>query len=286
MSFFKELQRRYIKGTIVEKLIYINLFVFLITLLSQTVSELNQVDTNFVIKWFSLYSDYEHLFSTPWSILTYGFLHADFLHILSNLIGLYFIGNLFIQYFTQKQLLTFYMLGTFFGGMLFLAGINYFPAFKNQLFSLVGASAGISAIIVGIATHIPQYQFKIRFIGFVKLWYIAAIWVLFVTIQLSSDNAGGHFAHLGGALFGYLYVRQAGTHKKTPFYKSIFNLFKIKRTPLRTVYKSKTKPTSTFKSMKTDHQKKIDIILEKISKSGYDTLSSEEKAFLFKQGKK
>ncbi|MFY0604157.1 MAG: rhomboid family intramembrane serine protease [Flavobacteriaceae bacterium] len=285
MSFISDIQQRFNKGTIVEKLIYINIFLFILTLLFQTTSKLHQGNHNFIIQWFSLHSDYEHLFVAPWSIVSYGFLHANFPHILLNLIALYFIGNLFIQYFTQRQLLTFYLLGTFFGGVLFLLGYNYFPLFKNQIVPLVGASAGISAIFVGIATYMPNFQFKVRFIGFVKLWYLAAIWVFFDVIQLSGNNAGGHFAHLGGAIFGFLYVHQA-SNKKIDLFQLLSNLFKIKRKPLKTVYKSKKKTQPTSKSTKADYQKKVDAILEKISKSGYDTLTPEEKTFLFKQGKK
>lgn len=287
MSFIADIQRRFKKGTIVEKLIYINLFIFLITLLFETLSKLNTGSNNFIIQWFSLKSDYNDLFIAPWTLLTYGFLHADFIHILLNLVVFYFVGNLFIQYFTQRQLLTFFLLGTFFGGVLFIFGFNYFPLFQNQTVPLVGASAGISAILVGIATYMPNYQFKVRFIGFVKLWYLAAIWVFLDVLQLSGTNAGGHFAHLGGAIFGFLYVRQA-SNKKIDLFDRLFGFFKTKRKPLRTVHKSKTKTTSqtNSKSTKADYQKKVDAILDKISKSGYDTLSAEEKAFLFKQGKK
>ncbi len=286
MSFIADIQQRFKKGSIVEKLIYVNLFIFLITLLFETMSKLNTNNSNFIIQWFSLKSNYNALFTAPWTLLSYGFLHADFIHILLNLIVLYFVGNLFIQYFTQRQLLTFYLLGTFFGGVLFIFGFSYFPLFQNQTVPLVGASAGISAILVGIATYMPNYQFKLRFIGFVKLWYIAAIWVFLDVLQLSGTNAGGHFAHLGGAIFGFLYVQQA-SNKKISLFDRIAALFTVKRKPLRTVHKSTTrKKQPTSKSTKADYQKKVDAILEKISKSGYDTLSPEEKAFLFKQGKK
>jgi membrane associated rhomboid family serine protease len=286
MSFIKEIQHRFKKGSIVEKLIYSNILIFIITLLFETASQLNANNANFIVQWFSLKSDYESLFTAPWTLLSYGFLHADFPHILLNLVALYFIGNLFIQYFTQRQLLTFYLLGTFFGGVLFIFGYNYFPLFQNQIVPLVGASAGISAIFVGIATYMPNYQLKIRFIGYVKLWYVAAIWVALDVLQLAGPNAGGHFAHLGGAVFGFLYVNQA-SNKKIHIIERIAALFKVKRKPLRTVHKSKTrKEHTTSKSTKAEHQKKVDTILEKISKSGYDTLSPEEKAFLFKQGKK
>ena len=274
---------RFKQATIVEKLIYINLAVFILTLLISVFQGLYKNESNFIVTWFSLNANYTEFFSRPWAIISYGFLHADFLHILMNLIVLFYVGNLFIEYFTQKQLLTFYLLGTFFGGVLFLLSYNYFPLFKDQTAILVGASAGISAIFIGIATYMPNYQFKIRFIGFVKLWYLAAIWIGLDILGLSRANAGGHFSHLGGALFGFLYVSQT-SNKKISVLDKVTSLFKRKEKPLKTVYKSKKKTTSTIKNT-SENQKKIDKILDKIGASGYDVLSKEEKEFLFKQGK-
>lgn len=283
MSFLNNLKYRFQQGSIVEKLIYINVGLFVVTMLLSVFQGLYKSDSNFLIDWFSLEGNFHVLFSKPWSIITYGFLHADFLHILFNLIALYFIGNLFIDYFTQKQLLNFYILGTFFGGIFYVLSQNYFPLFEGKTSVLVGASAGISAIFIGIATYMPNYELKIRFIGFVKLWYLAAIWVGLDILGLAGGNAGGHFAHLGGSVFGFLYVSQA-SNKKIGVFNSLFSLFKTKKKPLKTVYKSKSNKQT---SIKTDFtQKQIDEILDKISKSGYDTLTSAEKEFLFKQGRK
>jgi membrane associated rhomboid family serine protease len=284
LAFIQNIQNRFKQGSIVEKLIYINIAVFFLTLLVSVFQGLYKNESNFIVEWFSLNANFTALLSTPWSIITYGFLHAGFLHILINLFALFYIGKLFIEYFTQKQLLTFYILGTVFGGLLFLVSYTYFPLFKNQSTILVGASAGISAIFIGIATYIPNYQLKIQFIGFVKLWYLAAIWVGLDILGLAGTNAGGHFSHLGGALFGFLYVRQA-SNKKTDILEKVLNLFKKNEKPLKTVYKSKTKTTSTVKNTSVN-QKEIDSILDKIGKSGYDALNKQEKEFLFKQGKK
>jgi membrane associated rhomboid family serine protease len=284
LAFIQNIQNRFKQGSIVEKLIYINIAVFFLTLLVSVFQGLYKNESNFIIEWFSLNANFTAFLSTPWSIITYGFLHAGFLHILINLIALFYIGNLFIEYFTQKQLLTFYILGTVFGGLLFLVSYAYFPLFKNQTTILVGASAGISAIFVGIATYMPNYQLNIRFIGFVKLWYLAAIWVGLDILGLAGANAGGHFSHLGGALFGFLYVSRA-SNKKMDILEKVLNLFKKEEKPLKTVYKSKTKKTSAVKNTSIN-QKEIDHILDKIGKSGYDALNKQEKEFLFKQGKK
>lgn len=282
MNFINDIKLRYKSGNIVEKLIYINLAIFLFTLFVSVFKDLYRGQMNWVLEWFSLEDSFSSLLTKPWTIITYGFLHADFLHILLNLITLYFIGNLFITYFTQKQLLNFYLLGTFFGGLLYIISHNYFPLFDGKSSILIGASAGISAIFIGITTYIPNYQLKIRFIGFVKLWNLAAIWIGLDILALSGTNAGGHFAHLGGALFGFLYVNQV-SYKKIKIWEKIASLFKSKK-HLRTVYKSGKKSNLNKSTSLTQQQ--IDGILDKISKSGYDTLSKAEKDFLFKQGRK
>lgn len=282
MATITHLKHLFRQGSIVQKLLYINSGVFIVSLLFGVFQELFKSDVNSIMYWFSLSNDYIIAFKKPWSIISYGFLHANFPHIFFNLITLFYIGNLFLDYFTQKQLLTFYLLGTFFGGVLFIISQQYFPLFKGQQTYLVGASAGISAIFIGIATYIPNYAFKIRFIGFVKLWYLAAIWIFLDILGLSGSNGGGHFSHLGGSLFGFLYVTLS-TSKNTSFLKMMLSSFKKSRKPLKTVYKSPNKKQSAEKNS-SFNQEHVNAILDKISKSGYDTLTKEEKEFLFKQG--
>jgi len=284
MSIFKDLKYRYNTGNIVEKLIYLNVALFICTLLISVLQGLYKGEMNFIMEWFSLENDINTLFRKPWSILSYGFLHAGFLHILMNMIVLYFIGNLFLEYFTEKQLLNFYILGTLFGGIFFLFSQNYFPLFEGKSTVLVGASAGISAIFIGITTYMPNYQIKLRFIGFVKLWYLAAFWIGLDILGLIGSNAGGHFAHLGGALFGFIYVSRA-SNKEISFLNNLWGMFSSKNKKMKTVYKSSTKRKNNVNNTNSN-QVKIDAILDKISKSGYDTLTKEEKDFLFKQGKK
>ena len=284
MTFLHTLQNKYKGANSVDKLIYINTAIFVLTVFFSVFSGLYKEQTNWLVDWFSLDSSTEVYLSKPWAIISYGFLHADFFHLLSNLIVLYFIGNLFIQYFTQKQFQTFYFLGIIFGGLLFILSYNYFPLFSDKQGQLVGASAGVSAIFVGIATHMPNYQLKLRFIGFVKLWHLAGIWVVLNFIGLNGGNAGGNFAHLGGALFGYLYTKQ-GTRENTGILNWLITRFQKKEKPLKTAYRSATKKKKAPVNS-GPNQKQIDAILDKISKSGYDTLTKAEKEFLFKQGKR
>lgn len=275
------IKQKFRNAGIVEKFIYINVGIFIISLLFGTFGTLFKSDTNFITNWFALNSNFSNFLTKPWSIISYGFLHSGFLHILFNLIALFFIGNLFVEYFTPKQFINFYFLGTISGGILYLIGYKYIPLLQGTETVLVGASAGVTAILVGIATYIPNYQLKFQFIGFVKLWHIATIWVLLDILRLSGNNTGGYLSHLGGAIFSFLYVKYAG-NKQIDFFFLLKNLFKKKNKPFKTVYKSEKK---SKRQTKNENQQQIDTILDKISKSGYNTLTKEEKEFLFKQGK-
>ncbi|MDG1039511.1 MAG: rhomboid family intramembrane serine protease [Polaribacter sp.] len=283
MNIINNIKLRFNQANIVEKTISINVAVFILLFILNTLGFLFQINGS-IAEWFVLPATLESFIIKPWTIITYGFIHVDFIHILMNLISLYFIGNLFVQYFTPKQFISFYILGTLFGGIVFLLSYNLFPAFSNDVSNsiLLGASAGVSAIFIGLATYIPKYQLKIPLIGFVKLWHLAAIWVALDVIQIPAGNAGGRLAHIGGALFGFFYVNQA-SNSEIAILSKIKNFFFSKNKPLKTVYKTNK---STKKQANTTYkQQKINVILDKISKSGYDTLSKEEKDFLFKQGK-
>lgn len=285
MSIFKDLQTSFKSSNIVIQLIYINIALFIITLLLGSFSGLYKSSGGFIYEWFSLSSSFEDFISKPWSILTYGFFHNGFTHILFNMLWLYFFGRLCLDYFTPKQIANFYLLGTLFGGILFMLSMNYFPLFEGKGFTLVGASAGVSAVIIGTATYIPNYQIKLMLINVhIKVWHLAAIFVFLDLVSLAGSNGGGHFSHLGGALFGFLYVSQA-SNKKLDIFGSLGNIFKRKQKPLRTVHKSKKGPVPPPKHVKSDKDQRIDDILDKIGKSGYDALSKEEKEFLFKQKK-
>jgi len=283
MSLLQNLQTKFKYANIVEKFISINIAVFILIFIFNTLGFLFQ-SNNSIANWFILPATFEGFITKPWTIITYGFVHVNFIHILMNLISLYFIGNLFVNYFTPKQFISFYIFGTLFGGIVFLLSYNFFPAFANDVSNsfLLGASAGVSAIFIGLATYIPNHQFKIPLIGFVKLWHLAMIWVALDVIQIPAGNAGGRLAHIGGALFGFFYVSQA-SNTEIAIWSTLKNLFSIKNKPQKTVYKSK-KTAKKKEANTTYKQQKINEILDKISKSGYDTLSKEEKDFLFKQG--
>ncbi|MET2985434.1 rhomboid family intramembrane serine protease [Aureibaculum conchae] len=269
-------------ATIAEQIIYATIIVFIVTLLFRAFSTLMQWNDNLFVNWFALPAQFDEFLTKPWSIITYGFLHADFFHILFNLLILYYIGNLFLDFFSKRDFLIYYLSGIVVGGIIYLTSYNFFPALKGSNSILLGASAGVTAILVGLATKIPNYAINFRFIGAIKLWYIAVAMILRDLILLPFENTGGHLAHLGGALIGFLLTNQVNKGKS---FSNLFGfIFKSKKEkPLKTVYKNPQAQKSTKSS---DQQQKIDAILDKISKSGYETLSKEEKDFLFTVGKK
>ncbi len=288
MNWLTNLYQNFLQRNIVERIIILNVVIFILTYLFNTLSFLFQIDGNFVMTWFSLKPDFELLLYRPWTIISYGFLHAGFFHIVFNMMVLYYFGNLFLDFFNSKQFLTYLFLGIISGGLIYILSYNFLPGLQTQNSLLVGASAGVMAVVIGIASHIPQYSLRFRFIGNIKLLYIAVALVILDVVQIPAGNAGGHLAHLGGSLIGFLlttYLAQGNNF--VYWFEGIFS--KNKKQPLKTVYKSTQKSkqkSNQKKESKSEQQVKIDSILDKISKSGYDTLTKEEKDYLFKAGKK
>lgn len=284
-------------ATVVEKLIGLNVLFFILFYLAKTVAFLFQWPSDFLLEWFVFPKEPGEYIFKPWSIITYSFLHSGIWHILSNMLILYYAGIYFLTYFSAKKLLNFYFLGVITGALIYMLSYNLFPAFQSTGRSyLLGASAGVMAVLVGIATHVPHLRIRLLFLGSIKFWYIAAFLVLLDIIQIPISNSGGHLAHLGGAMFGYFYAKQlgkgndigSGFEKLIAGFLSLFETQKKSKSTMRTVYKktgnSSVTPSAT-KISKTEKQQKIDTILDKISKSGYDSLTKQEKDFLFDAGK-
>ncbi|MGD1946843.1 MAG: rhomboid family intramembrane serine protease [Croceivirga sp.] len=276
---------------IAEKLIAINLAVFILTGL---VSVLLGVSMDSILYWFELPKDFFEFLTKPWSLVTYSFFHAGFGHIFWNLLILYFVGRIFLNLFDDKRFINVYFLGVIVGGSLFLLSYNIFPTLLNINTSLIGASAGVTAVLIFVCTYIPNQEVRLFGLINIKLWYLGAFVVLIDLIQIPyGGNIGGRLAHLGGAFLGYLYARQLLKGRDigqgfSSLVESIGNVFKGKRkTPLRTVHRRGNSKASKgkFDYDKATRQKKIDAILDKISKSGYESLSKAEKDFLFKAGK-
>ena len=289
MNFLDEIKQQYRLGGVTEKLIYWNVALFAIPWILTGILSLFGIQLGFM-NYVSLSSNPTDLLWKPWSIFTYAFFHADIFHILFNLIILNFVGRLFLTFFTQKQLLSLYFMGLIFAGLIYILSYLFFPALANQVVTLIGASGAIMAVLFGVATYAPQMQVRLLLIGNIRLWHIAVFYVVVDLISLSFSNVGGHIAHLGGALFGYLYASQLQkgndlTKAFSSFMDWVVNLFQQNpKTPFKKVHKN-TSYTQQKPSVKDKSQQQIDEILDKISQSGYDSLTKEEKEFLFKAGK-
>lgn len=273
------------------KIIVITSIAFLVSNLTEAILLLAQTgDPAFITRFFALPASLWEFIFQPWSILTYMFLHADFFHILFNMLWLYWMGKILIQYVGTQAFLSTYYIGGLFGGAAYLLAYNLihlaFPdlAAFNLNASLVGASAGVLAIVVAAATVAPNQQIHLMFLGPVKLKFLAIGSIVLTSLLDFHSNTGGKIAHLGGALYGYLFIRNRQQGKDIGFWfiqlnnwiKSLFE-----RKPKMKVAYKKAKTDEQFNTEKANEQQKIDSILDKISKSGYDSLSKSEKDFLF-----
>ena len=215
-----------------------------------------------------------------YTILTYQFFHEGFFHLLFNMLWLYWLGRIFLDFLKPRQFHFIYLAGGFAGALIYLLAYNIFPVFAAATASgatVIGSSASVMAIVVATATLVPDYVIRLLFFGDVKLKYLAIAYVVLDLIGLSSGNAGGSFAHLGGSLLGFTYIKllKTGTDWSAFF----------KRKPKLRVVKNSTGGRNEKKNISVVDQKEIDAILDKISKSGYDKLTREEKETLFKASK-
>ncbi|WP_413999180.1 rhomboid family intramembrane serine protease [Flavobacterium sp. W1B] len=287
MNILDDLKLQYKLGGIVNRLIYWNVGCFLVSLVF--FYQFKSGSFNFP-SWIALSSEPSDFVLKPWTLLTYAFFHSGFMHLLFNMIILNFSSSLFLTFFTQKQFLGLYILSAIFAGICFVLG--YY--FLNLSASIVGASAAIMAILVGVTTYQPLMNVRLLLIGNVKLWHITALILILDLMQFRLDNTGGHLSHLAGAFFGFVYIRllQNGTDMSkvvTVVIDFFANLFKKSpKTPFKKVHKNYSRPVEKTASRiitKDKQQQQIDEILDKISQSGYDSLTKEEKEFLFKAGK-
>ncbi|NHM00908.1 rhomboid family intramembrane serine protease [Flavobacterium difficile] len=276
MNLFNDIKQHYKSGDVSQKLIFINILVFILSAFIFSFAS-NQFQYP---SWLALSSNYEDVIWFPWTLLTYGFLHSEIIHLIFNLIFLYYISILFYTFFNTRQFLTVYFLGSFFAGLVFVA-YGFFFNYDNLI---VGASASIMAIFMAVATYAPNYNIRLPLIGYVKIWHLAALYVFIDVSQLLTENTGGHIAHLSGSIAGFIF---AILMKKGIDLSEVFLFKKRKNTTFKKVYKNK--PVKKYQSVRVSdvnfQQRQIDEILEKISKSGYDSLTKEEKEFLFAANK-
>lgn len=276
MSILNEIKQQYKTGDVSQKLIFINILVFMVSALC-----FSFVSNQFQYpNWLALSSNYKDVLWFPWTLFTYGFLHSEPIHLLFNLIFLYYISTLFYTFFTTRQFLTVYFFGSFFAGLIFVA----YGCLFNYTNLIVGASASIMALFMAVATFAPNYSLRLPLIGYLKIWHIAVVYILIDLAQLLTENTGGHIAHLSGSLVGFVF---AVLMKKGIDISAIFIIKKKKNSTFKKVYKNKL--VKKYQSVRVSDvnfkQRQIDEILEKISKSGYESLTKEEKEFLFAANK-
>lgn len=295
MSIYNDIKEGYKRGGDVIKIIYANAIVFALIAVIKSLLFLLNIDDRPLLEAISLPSSFLNLLYSPWTLITYMFVHEEPLHILFNMLFLYWFGSIFAEYMNRKRVLNLYLTGGIAGAFTFILGINIFPVFHNELeFSyLYGASAAVISIVVALATYIPNYKVSVILIGEVKIKYIAAIYMFSYLIGLTGDNAGGELAHIGGAIWGYIYIKNLNRGRDIGSYldssiKFLTDLFKP-RNRLKVKYKKRRgfKNSDLYEDKDIKFKSSdIKIIIDKISKSGYESLTEDEKITLFRSNNK
>lgn len=308
MSVFDSFKNRYSRSSLLMRFIIINITVFVVLRIIGLVSFITTGTSSTFVQWVELPSNAMLALHRPWTIITYMFSHYEVLHILFNLLWLYWLGRIFLEFFTPRQLGGLYVIGGLGGAILYLLCYNLIPNLSNQGTLLLGASASVMAIVVAIAVYRPDYRINLLFFGGISLKWIAIITVFIDLIGIESDNLGGHVAHLGGMLVGLwfgLAIRRG--HDITSWINlcidSVVSLFKWrpgnrkawkpiggrvfeKNKAQSANKKTSSSKTATSSNMPSDDEKRLDDILGKLKRSGYGALSDEEKEFLFNASRK
>lgn len=299
-SIWEDLQQQFRQGNTLTRIILVNIAVFVVInlILVFAGGQRDRAIYDAIVEPIGINSDWYYLLTHLWGVITHMFLHTGFMHILWNMLLLYWFGRIIGDLVGDHRILPLYLLGGLVGGVAFFLYANLTG---NPNYA-IGASGAVMAIIVAAGFFAPDYNLRLILIGDVKLKYVVAV-LLFLDIigAAGMNNTGGHFAHLGGAFFGYLFATQLqrGNDWSAPVnsfldkLKALFSGSKSgKRRGPRVAYKNpkansrsrNTKPHA--KSDSPDHQEHLDAILDKIKKTGYESLSAEEKEFLFNASKK
>lgn len=294
MNFFDNLKVTYQKGSASVRLIYINVAIYALLQVVQILLRLFKIGELEIYQWLALPANVSKLLYFPWTILTYMFLHKDIFHILFNMLALYWFGRLFLLYHTGKQLTGLYLTGGVAGGLLYIIAYNIFPLFRDLTgFSiLMGASGSIMAIIVATALQAPNLEMRFLLLGNIKLKYIAIVAVLISFFSITSTNAGGEIAHLGGALYGYIFIvslRRGNDYTRwiSTILDAVSTLFRRPKMKVKKGGRQQGKMTDEeYNMQKARNMAEIDRILDKIKASGYGSLSEDEKNTLFQQRNK
>lgn len=297
---FENLYKKYRGSDVVGKFIFVNVALYVLLLFIGIFSVLFNAGSLSadVLSFVELPASLGELALRPWTVFTYMFIHAGLWHILWNMLALYFFGRIFLNFYSVRHFVGIYILGGLFGALFFVLAYNLFPYFGPYLpFSrLVGASAAVLAVVVAAAVRSPQYRINLMFVGSVKLSTFALVVVAMSFLMLSGENAGGNFAHLGGAFAGWLVADMLNKGRDlTQVVNGPIDWLSSLIVRLRTPRKKKTKFTYTrggrsadyeYNARKKADEAEVDRILEKVKKGGYASLSEEEKKRLFEASSK
>ena len=291
-----DLKNDFRRASISQQFIYINCGIFVVTALVAIVGMLFNVGNYSWMEWLELPAWLPQFIKQPWSLVTYMFLHAGILHLLFNMLWLYSFGQLFLMFFSARHFRGLYFLGGICGGLLYMLAYNVFPYFEPYLYDsyLLGASASVLAIVIATAIREPEFRVSLLFFGQVRLKYLALIMIITDLLFVTSNNAGGHIAHLGGALAGWWFA--AGLRKGTDVTKWINQAidwllggWKVKRAPKKPkmkVHYGGRANDYEYNARKKEQDEEVDRILDKLKKSGYGSLTTEEKKRLFDASKR
>ena len=289
-----KLKHRYKHGSVLIRFIYINLAFFVIIKVVSLFTTLFNIYSFDLITLLGVPSGLNMLLKRVWTLFTYMFVHEQILHILFNMLWLYWFGKIFLQYFTGRVFGSLYVLGGLGGALLYIIAFNYIPYFASMDRSwMIGASASVMAIVMATAFYRPEVRLNLLFIGSIKIVYIAIAAFIIDFLSLGNGvNEGGHVAHIGGALIGYLFAMQYKNGKDiTAWVGKLIDWFvnltkpRKKKSKMKVQYK-RNETDMEYNERKKNEQADIDTILDKLKTSGYNGLSSEEKRKLFDASKK
>lgn len=306
MSLVNTIKQAFRNGNMTLRLIYINLAIFIFTALYNLFVPLffspGTVFDFSLTHWLGMPAALGELLYKPWTVITYMFVHAGIWHILFNMLWFYWFAQIFSSYYSDRQQLGLYLFGGLWGASFYVLFYNLFPYFSEavEYAYLVGASASVIAVVVATAVTAPNYKLNLLLIGPVQLKYIALVSIAIDLFSIRSSNAGGHIAHLGGALAGYLFASNIKSGKDITFWiqslvDRLSNLFskksgkarmRVKYRRPRTPNHSRPESDQEYRDRRATNHKEVDRILDKIKRGGYDSLSKEEKRTLFEAGSK
>jgi membrane associated rhomboid family serine protease len=287
-AFFK-------KGNVLAAFILINAAVWLFLKLVGVILFLYKSDNiREFINLLALPAGLPGIAARPWTCITYMFTHYDFFHILFNMLWLYWFGRIFLEFLNKRQFIATYILGGLAGAAFYVASYNIFPVFRDVYLDAIalGASASVMAIVVAISFYAPNYSLYLLFFGQVRIKYIALVSIVLDLLFISSSNSGGHIAHLGGAAWGFLFAFLLRNHIDLTASLGrlrsvrVSNPFKKQKPPRKTYTRERPLSDEDYNYRKARQQERIDRILDKISRSGYDSLTKEEKEILFNSSSK